>query len=170
VIVHLLSQMGLNVVGAKLTGAARYRDMLSFKDAGASAIYDFVDAGLPSSAVDEATYREALPYLLSLIARDKPDVVVAEAGASPLEPYNGAIAKEMIRNHVRFKLLCAQDPYAVVGVQTAFQRNPDLVAGGAANTDAAIALVKKLSGLPALNLMDPRSHEQLGKMLRKALA
>ena len=169
VIVHLLSQMGLNVVGAKLTGAARYRDMLSFKDAGASAIYDFVDAGLPSSAVDEATYREVLPYLLSLIARDKPDVVVAEAGASPLEPYNGAIAKEMIRDHVKFKLLCAQDPYAVVGVQAAFQRNPDLVAGGAANTDAAIALVKKLSGLTALNLMDPRSHGQLGEMLRAAL-
>jgi hypothetical protein len=169
VIVHLLSQMGLNVVGAKLTGAARYRDMLSFGDAGASAIYDFVDAGLPSSAVDEATYREALPYLLSLIARNRPDVVVAEAGASPLEPYNGAIAKEMIRDNVRFKLLCAQDPYAVVGVQTAFQRNPDLVAGGAANTDAAITLVKELSGLTALNLMDPSSHKQLGDMLRKAL-
>jgi len=169
IIVHLLSQMGLNVVGTKLTGAARYRDMLSFRDAGASAIYDFVDAGLPSSAVDEATYREALPYLLSLIAKDKPDVVVAEAGASPLEPYNGAIAKEMIRDKVKFKLLCAQDPYAVVGVQHAFQRSPDLVAGGAANTDAAIALVKKLSGLPALNLMEPASREQLGDMLRQAL-
>ncbi len=169
VIVHLLAQMGLNVVGAKLTGAARYRDMLSFKDAGASAIYDFVDAGLPSSAVDEDLYREVLPYLLSLIARDKPDVVVAEAGASPLEPYNGSIAKEMIRGCVKFKLLCAQDPYAVVGVQQAFQRSPDLVAGGAANTDAAIALVKKLSGLPALNLMDPASRVELGKMLRKAL-
>jgi hypothetical protein len=169
IIVHLLSQMGLNVVGTKLTGAARYRDMLSFRDAGASAIYDFVDAGLPSSAVDEATYREALPYLLSLIAKDKPDVVVAEAGASPLEPYNGAIAKEMIRDKVKFKLLCAQDPYAVVGVQHAFQRSPDLVAGGAANTDAAIALVKKLSGLPALNLMEPASRDQLGALLRKAL-
>jgi len=169
VIVHLLSQMGLNVVGAKLTGAARYRDMLSFKDAGASAIYDFVDAGLPSTAVDEDLYREALPYLLSLIARDKPDVVVAEAGASPLEPYNGSIAKEMIRDCVKFKLLCAQDPYAVVGVQQAFQRSPDLVAGGAANTDAAIALVQKLSGLPALNLMDPASRVELGKLLRKAL-
>jgi hypothetical protein len=169
VIVHLLSQMGLNVVGAKLTGAARYRDMLSFGDAGASAVYDFVDAGLPSSAVDENLYREALPYLLSLIARDKPDVVVAEAGASPLEPYNGSIAKEMIRDCVKFKLLCAQDPYAVVGVQHAFQRSPDLVAGGAANTDAAIALVQKLSGLPALNLMDPASRVELAKLLRKAL-
>jgi hypothetical protein len=169
IIVHLLSQMGLKVVGAKLTGAARYRDMLSFKDAGASAIYDFVDAGLPSSAVDEDLYREALPYLLSLIARDRPDVVVAEAGASPLEPYNGSIAKEMIRGCVKFKLLCAQDPYAVVGVQQAFQSPPDLVAGGAANTEAAIALVQKLSGLPALNLMEPANREVLGELLRKAL-
>ena len=169
VIVHLLSKMGLKVVGAKLTGAARYRDMLSFKDAGASAVYDFVDAGLPSSAVDPELYREALPYLLSLIAQQQPDVVVAEAGASPLEPYNGEIAKEMIRDHVRFKLLCAQDPYAVVGVQQAFQRAPDLVAGGAANTDAGIALVHKLTGLNALNLMDPASHAQLEVMLCKAL-
>ncbi len=169
VIVHLLSQMGLNVVGAKLTGAARYRDMLSFGDAGASAIYDFVDAGLPSSAVEETDYRRALEYLLSRIAQDKPDVVVAEAGASPLEPYNGAIAKETIREQVKFKLLCAQDPYAVVGVQQAFQRAPDLVAGGAANTDAGIALVKKLTGLPALNLMDPASRGQLADMLRHAL-
>ncbi len=169
IIVHLLSQMGLNVVGAKLTGAARYRDMLSFGDAGASAIYDFVDAGLPSSAVDEATYRKALPYLLSCIAKEKPDVVVAEAGASPLEPYNGAVAKEMIRDNVKFKLLCAQDPYAVVGVQKAFQREPDLVAGGAANTQAAIALVEKLSGLPALNLMERDSRGRLQAMLRKAL-
>ena len=170
VIVHLLSQMGLRVVGAKLTGAARYRDMLSFGDAGASAVYDFVDAGLPSSAVDESTYREALPYLLSLIAAERPDVVVAEAGASPLEPYNGAVAKEMIRDNVKFKLLCAQDPYAVVGVQHAFQRSPDLVAGGAANTDAAIALVRRLADLPALNLMDPDSHSQLEAMLRRALS
>jgi hypothetical protein len=169
IIVHLLSQMGLKVVGAKLTGAARYRDMLSFQDAGASAVFDFVDAGLPSSAVDEASYREALPYLLSLIARERPDVLVAEAGASPLEPYNGEIAKEMIRDHVRFKLLCAQDPYAVVGVQQAFRRRPDLVAGGAANTTAAIALVQKLSGLPALNLMDPASREDLAARLRVAL-
>jgi hypothetical protein len=169
IIVHLLSQMGLKVVGAKLTGAARYRDMLSFQDAGASAVFDFVDAGLPSSAVDEPLYREALHYLLSLIARERPDVVVAEAGASPLEPYNGEIAKEMIRDHVRFKLLCAQDPYAVVGVQQAFQRKPDLVAGGAANTTAAIALVQKLSGLTALNLMDPASHGDLAARLRSAL-
>ncbi len=169
IIVHLLSQMGLDIVGVKLTGAARYRDMLGFGDAGASAIYDFVDAGLASTACDGETYRRALTYMLSRVAQARPDVVVAEAGASPLEPYNGKIAQEMIRDHVRFKLLCAQDPYAVVGVQAAFQRAPDLVAGGAANTRAGVELVKKLSGLPALNLMDPKGREKLGVLLRRAL-
>ena len=70
---------------------------------------------------------------------------------------------------MRFKLLCAQDPYAVVGVQKAFQRTPDLVAGGAANTDAGIALVRELSGLPALNLMEPANRERLGELLGEAL-
>jgi len=169
VIVHILSQMGLNVVGAKLTGAARYRDMLSFGDAGASAVYDFVDAGLPSTACSEETCRSALTYLFSRIAQSKPDVLVAEAGASPLEPYNGKVAGEMIRDNVKFKLLCAQDPYAVVGVQNAFRRSPDLVAGGAANTNAGIELVNKLTGIPALNLMDPVSHDRLAEMLHVAL-
>ena len=144
--------------------------MLTFGDAGSSAVYDFVDAGMPSTVCNEETYRETLTYLLSRIAADKPDVLVAETGASPLEPYNGRIAKEMIRDHVRFKLLCAQDPYAVVGVQSAFERIPDLVAGGAANTDAGIALVYKLTGLPALNLLDPSNHGQLRDMLKSALA
>jgi len=104
-IVHLLSQMGLDVVGAKLTGAARYRDMLSFSDAGASAVFDFVDAGLPSTVCSEEIYRDALENLLSRIARKKPDVLVAESGASPLEPYNGKTAKEVIRKNVCFPLL-----------------------------------------------------------------
>ena len=33
-VVHELERMGLSVIGAKLTGAGRYRDILSFKDAG----------------------------------------------------------------------------------------------------------------------------------------
>jgi hypothetical protein len=169
-IVHLLTRMGLRVVGAKLTGAARYRDMLSFLDAGAVAVYDFVDAGLPSTVCDGETYRTALANLLSLVEAAEPDVLVAEAGASPLEPYNGEIAKQVLRSHVRFKLLCAQDPYAVVGVMSAFDREPDLVAGGAANTTAGIRLVKKLSGMEAMNLMEPESMVELRNRLSQVLS
>ena len=40
---EVLSSAGLDVVGAKLTGAGRYRDIASFKRAGAAHVFDFVD-------------------------------------------------------------------------------------------------------------------------------
>jgi len=164
-IARLLARHGLRVVGAKLTGAARYRDVLSFKDAGAAEIFDFVDVGLPSTVTETGQFKERLERLLSLIAAARPDVVVAEAGASPLEPYNGKTAIDVLGDRVRFNLLCASDPYAVLGVAAAFKRDPDLVAGGAANTTAGIELVKNLSGLTAMNLLARASHERLEALL-----
>ena len=64
VIVRLLREAGLEVIGAKLTGAGRYRDILAMQDAGAERIFDFVDAGLPSTVVPEKEYRKALRRLL----------------------------------------------------------------------------------------------------------
>ena len=168
-IVRLLSRMGLKVVGAKLTGAARYRDVLSYLDAGAVRVFDFVDAGLPSTVTDTEDFKQSLDRLLSLIAAEEPDVLVAEAGASPLEPYNGKTAIDVLGERVRFNVLCASDPYAVLGVATAFAREPDVVAGGAANTTAAIELVHKLSGLTAMNLLAKASHEPLAKLLVEKL-
>ena len=171
-IVRLLKEVGLRVVGAKLTGAARYRDVLSYGDAGADAIYDFVDVGLPSTVCDGNTYRRALAMLLGKMAATKPDVIVAEAGASPLEPYNGDVAIDLLGDRVAFMLLCASDPYAVLGVSSAFAsalRQPDLVAGGAANTTAGIELVERLTGLTAMNLLDAAPHAPLKARLLAAL-
>ena len=171
VIIRALTYLGYDVVGAKLTGAARFRDILSFRDAGASHIFDFVDAGLPSTVCPEIEFRTALTNLRSRIAATGADVLVAEAGASPLEPYSGALVIEMLRKYICFTVLCASDPYAVLGVQTAFgnQLSPNLVSGPAANTEAAVSLVKKLSGLPALNLLDRANYPALTEMLRLAL-
>ncbi|MGR8933471.1 MAG: hypothetical protein ACU837_03685 [Gammaproteobacteria bacterium] len=168
-IVRLLKQAGYRVVGAKLTGAARYRDALSLSDAGADQIYDFIDIGLPSTVCDPEAYRMLLRRLLSRIAATKADVLVAEAGASPLEPYNGSVAVEEIAPWIRCTVLCASDPYAVVGVISAFARKPDIIAGGAANTSAGIALVKSLSGMNALNLQDKNSIPELKKILSACL-
>ena len=168
-IVRLLTRLGLRVVGAKLTGAARYHDVLSYADAGAVKVFDFIDAGLPSTVTDAEDFRDCLTRLLALIAAEKPDVLVAEAGASPLEPYNGKVAIDMLGDRVRFNVLCASDPYAVLGVASAFQRQPDLVAGGSANTAAAIELVRKLTGLRAMNLLSKSSHEPLRELLVERL-
>lgn len=150
-----LDRAGLFVVGAKLTGAARYRDILSFLKTGAREIYDFVDAGLPSTVVPAADFRAAIRPLLSHINDRKPDFVVVEAGASPLEPYNGETLIEELGDNIVCSILCASDPYAVVGVQKAFGRTPDLVTGPATQTSAAVALVKRLTGLRGINVIDP---------------
>ena len=169
VIIRQLDAAGLRVVGAKLTGAGRYRDILAMRDAGADAVYDFIDGGLPSSVCPQAEYREVLAHLLARIAGERPDVVVVEGGASPLEPYNGDTLLTEIGPHVVCTVLCASDPYAVVGVVQGFGIVPDLVAGIATNTSAGVELIRRLAGLEALNLHDRSTHARLRGILTEKL-
>jgi len=167
--IRRLKAMGQRVLGVKVTGAGRYRDVLTMSDAGADAILDFVDVGLPSTVCPEPLFRERLEILLSKMARARADVAVVEVGASPLEPYNGAAAVEELEEHVRCTILCASDPYAVVGVTSAFDRRPDLVTGITSNTDAGVELVEKLSGLRCLNIRDKAALPELDRLLASTL-
>lgn len=168
-IVRILRESGLAVIGAKLTGAGRYRDVLSMQDAGAERVFDFVDAGLPSTVVPEAGYRKAMGGLISRMAASRADVLVAEVGASPLEPYNGEAAMDMLGPNVRCTVLSASDPYAVSGVTAAFGSKPDLVTGVATSTRAGIELVEKLTGIKALNVLDRDSLPRLREVLLSRL-
>ena len=164
-IVRVLKQRGLRVGGTKLTGVARYRDILGMADAGADVILDFVDAGLPSTVCEREVFEPALLRITSSLAEAEVDVVVAEAGASPLEPYNGDTAIAGLGESIALTVLSASDPYAVVGVTEAFGTKPDLVAGLCTSTRAGIELVERLSGAPALNLIDPASIPALESIL-----
>jgi hypothetical protein len=170
---EVLSSAGFDVVGVKLTGAGRYRDIASFKRAGAAHVFDFVDVGLPSTVVPEQEFRVAIRPLLSHIDTLQPDYVVAEAGASPLEPYNVAAAMQELGDNIVCIILAASDPFAVVGVQKAFNVTPDLVTGPAANTSAAVSLVRQLTNLPAMNVVDrdtlPEFITFLGNKLGRTL-
>lgn len=169
VLVRLLKEQGQRVIGAKLTGAGRYRDILSIKDAGADCIFDFVDAGLPSTACPREEFIEAGRLLLGKMAEQEADVVVIEAGASPLEPYNGAAAMELLGAQVCFTVLCAADPYSVIGVTRAFGIEPDLVCGLATSTSAGIELIERLSGIPAVDVLDPAARTVLRDLTASAL-
>jgi hypothetical protein len=164
-----LTRMGKRVAGAKLTGVGRYRDILAMREAGAEWIADFVDAGLPSTVVPRTVFEPALEHLCSKLAGWQPDVVVAEAGASPLEPYNGEAIMTLLAENLRAIVLCASDPYAVVGVMSAFGIRPDLIAGRATSTEAALALIEKLVSIPAVNVLDPGSGPKLASFLRRRL-
>ncbi len=169
VIVRQLKQAGKRVLGAKLTGAGRLRDIQAMADAGADRVFDFVDVGLPSTVHPEDAYRAALRQLLSRMAAVEADVAVVEIGSSPLEPYNGAAAIEAIRHAIHVTVLCASDPYAAFGVMQAFHLYPSLVTGVATNTRAGIELIEKMCGVRALNLLNPRSLPELDDLLLREL-
>jgi hypothetical protein len=170
IIIHVLKQLGLKVVGTKLTGAGRYHDILTMSDAGADRIFDFVDAGLPSSVVPPESFRASLRQLLSRIAAEAPEVVVAEAGASPFEPYNGSIVLEEIKDQICSTVLCASDPYAVIGVTQTFGVQPDFISGAATSTTAGVQLVETLTKVPALTLPAAESLAKLTKILKMKLS
>ena len=170
VIVRELKRTGYRVAGAKLTGAGRYRDILAMQDAGADTIFDFVDVGLPSSVVEREHFRPRLRDLLGLVAEARPDVVVAEAGASPLEPYNGDTALEELRGSVVLTVLCASDPYSVMGVMHGYDMmRPDVVAGVATSTSAGVEVIEKQTGTEALNMLDAESLPQLRRLLARVV-
>ena len=168
-VIRILKASGLRVVGAKFTGAGRYRDILSMSDAGADEIVDFVDAGIPSSVCSEEEYRMVLQQLLAHIAHLHADVAVVEMGASPLEPYNGQMAVFGLGDWLKCTILCASDPYSVVGVMDAFGVTPDIVSGVATNTRAGIELIEKLCKVSAVNVLDEGAEEALSLVLASTL-
>ncbi|MEQ5792732.1 hypothetical protein J4E06_16825 [Muricauda sp. NFXS6] len=165
IVTNIFKQAGYKVMGAKLTGAGRFKDILAFKDVGADEILDFVDVGLPSSICPTEVYKEKLEQMLSRMARENADVAIVEIGASPLEPYNGDVAINALREHIKCTILSASDPYAVHGLMKAFELVPDIVTGVASNTLAGVKMVKDLCGVKALNLIDSTTTEELKKIL-----
>ncbi|MBT8257306.1 MAG: NAD-dependent epimerase/dehydratase family protein [Bacteroidia bacterium] len=169
IVTDILKKADLKVVGAKLTGAGRYKDILAIKDVGADAIFDFVDVGLPSSICDRDLYIERLQILLNKISEVNADVAVIEIGASPLEPYNGDIAIDAIRDQVKCIILSASDPYSVYGLMRAFNIKPDIVTGVSTNTMAGVELVESLCRVRALNIIDPVTKPELKMILSDKL-
>jgi hypothetical protein len=167
IITQILKSFGYKVVNAKLTGAGRYRDILSVKDAGADFIFDFVDAGLPSTIVDPVLFTERLDILLSMVTNTGADVALFEIGASPLEPYNGDIAFDRVKNNTVCSVLCASDPYAAYGIMEAFDFTPTLVTGPATNTIAGAEMIEKLCNVKALNIINPVYHRELKEYIQQ---
>ncbi|NNE02034.1 MAG: hypothetical protein HKN52_02620 [Eudoraea sp.] len=165
IVTNLFKSAGYKVVGGKLSGAGRYKDILAIKDVGADAIFDFVDVGLPSSICDPKIYKAKLQQLLQRMTGVKADVAIIEVGASPLEPYNGNLAIEAIRDNIKCVVLSASDPYAVYGIMTAFDIVPDIVTGISTNTLAGIEMVERLCKVKALNIIDSKTATELKKIV-----
>lgn len=165
IVTNLFKLAGYKVLAAKLAGAGRYKDILAIKDVGADVVMDFVDIGLPSSICPRELYRIKLRQMMNRMAAAEADIAIVEIGASPLEPYNGDIAIDALREHLKCIILSASDPYAVYGLMKAFEITPDIVTGIASNTLAGRQMVERLCGVKALNLIDSSYSTELKKIL-----
>lgn len=169
IVTKLLLESNYKVVGAKLSGAGRFKDILAVKDVGADAVVDFVDAGLPSTICRKKVFLSKVEYIKNYISSIKADVAVIEIGASPLEPYNGHLAINSVRDNIKCVVLCASDPYGVYGIIKAFNLKPDFVTGIATNTIAGRNLVENLCDVKALNIIDPANTKELKSILSNKL-
>lgn len=174
VAIRSLQEMGIpNVVAAKLTGAGYHNDILGFSDAGATAVLDFVDAGLPSTVLPEEDYLKALQKLFGMMDKCRPEILVIEAGASPCESYNGEVVLKAFANHRKlFVILCASDAYAVTGATEHLKTlgiRPDLVTGIIANTVAGRDLALEMNDIPASSLNSDRAVEEFMELMREKL-
>ena len=97
------------------------------------------------------------------------DVALVEVGASPLEPYNGETAIKAIQKQIQCTVLCASDPYAVLGVMQGFGFKPSVVTGPAANTHGGVALIRKLCQVEAINFIDPLNYDRVKNLLLNKL-
>jgi hypothetical protein len=166
-VIRHLTQRGLRVAGVKLTGVGRYRDILGMRDAGAASILDFVDVGLPSTLTDPETFTTAVETMLLKIADEPVDIVVAEAGASPMEPYNGELAIQHLAPHVGLTLLAASDLYAALGAIDHLGVRPDVIVGRVASTTAGMDIVQQVTGLPAIDPLSQASGPALDGVLSR---
>jgi len=159
IVIRSLHEMGIsNIVATKMTGAGYHNDIiLSFLDAGANSLLDFVDVGLPSTVVPREEYRKSLHKLFGMIREKESDVLVVEAGASPCESDDGQLVLEAFGLCQPQEFVChsrwpRMPTYAVAGAKAHFKRlgiRPNMVTGIVANTSAGRNLVLRMTGMPA---------------------
>jgi hypothetical protein len=153
-LVRRLSQEGIKVGGAKLTGVSLLRDILSMRDYGADAILDFTDAGVPCTG--PGTSAQIARVILSELASRGVDLIVAETGDGIMGEYGvqTILADRELQAWGKVHVLCANDPAGVAGAVThfknAFGLEVDVVTGPATDNRVGTRFVESL-GLPACN-------------------
>jgi hypothetical protein len=165
-LVRRLSQEGIKVGGAKLTGVSLLRDILSMRDYGADAILDFTDAGVACTGPD--TSARIARVILSELASRGVDLIVAETGDGIMGEYGvqTILADPELQAWGKVHVLCANDPVGVAGAVThfknAFGLEVDVVTGPATDNRVGTRFVESL-GLPACNA---RTHpKQFGDLV-----
>ena len=154
-LVRELSHGGLTVDGFKATGVSLRRDVLAMEDAGARTTAIFTDLGVVSTT--DANAAAVTRTLLTRLAANRPDAIVAELGDGLLGAYGVAaiLEDEKIRKAFTAVVLAANDPVAAWGgvrmLRERFGIEPAAVTGPATDNLAGTRIIEEQLGVPAIN-------------------
>jgi hypothetical protein len=154
-LIQEFTRRGLKVVAGKTTGVSLRRDILAMEDAGARATTIFTDLGIVTTT--PAVAPKAARTLLTLLAQEKPDVIVLELGDGLLGLYgvDAILDDEALRGTFAAVVLAANDPVAAWGgVRLLRERHgiaTTVVTGPSTDNDAGTVLIEKQCDVPARN-------------------
>jgi hypothetical protein len=154
-LVRELSHGGLIVDGLKATGVSLRRDVLAMEDAGARTTAIFTDLGVVTTTAANAA--SVTRTLLTRLAANRPDAIVAELGDGLLGAYGVAaiLEDEKIRKAFTAVVLAANDPVAAWGgvrmLRERFGIEPAAVTGPATDNLAGTRIIEEQLGVPAIN-------------------
>lgn len=154
-LVREMSHAGLTVDGFKATGVSLRRDVLAMEDAGARTTAIFTDLGVVSTT--DANAAPVTRTLLTRLAANRPDAIVAELGDGLLGAYGVAaiLDDEKLRDAFTAVVLAANDPVAAWGgvrmLRERFGIEPAAVTGPATDNLAGTRIIEEQLGVPAIN-------------------
>lgn len=154
-LIQEFTRMHLRVSGMKCTGVSLRRDILNMEDAGAERTMIFTDLGVVTTT--EATAPRLARSMLTSLAEEKPDLIMAELGAGILATYGvqSILADQQIRNSFKAVVLAANDPVGAWGgvqrLKTDYGIQTSVVTGPTTDNSAGTELIEKETGVRALN-------------------
>lgn len=170
-LVRHLSHGGLTVDGLKATGVSLRRDVLAMEDAGARTTGLFTDFGVVSTTGENAP--AVTRTLVTRLAAQKPDAIVAELGDGLLGAYGVAAILDDPEIKAAFTavVLAANDPVAAWGgvrmLRERFGIEPVAVTGPATDNLAGTRIIEESVGVPAINART--DGERLASLVRERL-
>ncbi|MFB6247273.1 MAG: hypothetical protein ABEL97_01740 [Salinibacter sp.] len=158
IIVEGLSEMGLRVGAAKLTGASLMRDVRRMQEHGATAVSTFTDAGI-ACTVEDAITPIAKGVIQHLNETEPLDVIVTEMGDGFVGYYgvDDLLTDMELQSFIASHVVAAADLSGAWAAETTFREryHTDITAmtGLVTDNDVGRRYIKQRLGITALNAL-----------------
>jgi len=158
IIVEGLSEMGLRVGAAKLTGASLMRDVRRMQDHGATAVSTFTDAGI-ACTVEDAITPIAKGVIRHLNETEDLDVIVTEMGDGFVGYYgvDDLLTDMELQSFIGAHVVAAADLSGAWAAEelfrTRYHTDITAVTGPVTDNDVGRRYIKQRLGITALNAL-----------------